>query len=97
LLARLAGRERAKTSLVLRAHLSNGAEVAEGIAGLSLLSAPAKADGEFSFVCGKPQLMQAVAALRKHAKSGVITAEATDYIFETSDPLVAAFEKAIRR
>jgi len=97
LLARLAARERAKTSLILRAHLTNGAEIVKSMPGVSLLSAPTSGDGEFAIVCPKTNLMDAVAVLRKHAKSGAITAHATDYIFEANDPLVAAFEKAIRR
>jgi ATP phosphoribosyltransferase len=96
LLARLAARERAKTSLILRAHLTS-ADVVKDVLGATVLSSPANGDGEFSIVCPRSQLMGVIAALRKHARSGAITAHSTDYIFEANDPLVKAFEKAIRR
>jgi hypothetical protein len=96
LLARLAARERAKTSLILRAHLTNS-DVVKNIPGAALLSSPPNGDGEFSIVCPKAQLMDVVSALRKHTKSGAVTAHSSDYIFEANDRLVAAFEKAIRR
>ena len=41
--------------------------------------------------------MEATAILRRQGAQGVVTAQTADYIFETDDPLVAAFGVAINR
>jgi ATP phosphoribosyltransferase len=98
LLARLAARERAKNTFVLRARLGGGAEAALAAAtalGVSTLSRPANDAGEHSLLCPRPQLMAVISILRRHGAGGSVTAETADYVFETDDPLVAAFESAI--
>jgi len=96
LLARLAARERAKNTLVLRARLG-GVEALQAMTalGVSVLSRPANEEGEHSLLCPRPQLMSAISALRRHGAGGSVTAETADYVFETDDPLVSAFESAI--
>ncbi|MBI3676020.1 MAG: ATP phosphoribosyltransferase [Proteobacteria bacterium] len=101
LLARIAARERAKTSLVLRARLNKNPDgVISALAkkaGVSLLSRPAKgnAAGEYSLLCPRSGLMEAITILRRQGGGGAVTAQNADYVFETEDPLVAAFEKVI--
>jgi ATP phosphoribosyltransferase len=97
LLARLAARERAKNTFVLRARLGSGVEALQAVTalGVSVLSQPANDAGEHSLLCPRPQLMAAISILRRHGAGGSVTAETADYVFETDDPLVAAFESAI--
>lgn len=97
LLARLAARERAKNTFVLRARLGSGAEALQAVTalGVSVLSHPANEEGEHSLLCPRGQLMSAISALRRHGAGGSVTAETADYVFETEDPLVSAFESAI--
>ncbi|HEY1983587.1 MAG TPA: hypothetical protein VGH13_26185, partial [Xanthobacteraceae bacterium] len=77
--------------LILHARLPNP-EALNALAqvGVSVL-------GEDTLLCPKAQLMEATAILRRHGAQGVVTAQTADYIFETDDPLVAAFEAAISR
>ena len=97
LLARLAARERAKASLVLRARLNgkpDAALAAVAKIGVGILSRPAKAnrDSEYALLCPREKLTEAITILRRRAAAGSITAQTVDYVFETEDPLVAAFE-----
>jgi ATP phosphoribosyltransferase len=101
LLARLAARERAKTSLVLRARLTGKPDAALAAAaklGVGVLSRPAKGNsgGEYSLLCPRETLTDAITMLRRRAASGSVTAQNVDYIFETEDPLVEAFEAALK-
>jgi ATP phosphoribosyltransferase len=97
LLARLAARERARAALVLRARLGSkpdGALAALEKTGLSVLSRPARgnAGGEYSLLCPREKLSEAITILRRRGAGGAVTAQTVDYVFETEDPLVAAFE-----
>jgi ATP phosphoribosyltransferase len=101
LLARLAARERAKSSLVLRARLigqPDAALDAVAKAGVSVLSRPAKgnAAGEYSLLCPRDKLTDAITTLRRRGASGSVTAQTVDYVFETEELLVAAFEKLVK-
>jgi ATP phosphoribosyltransferase len=97
LLARLAARERATSSLILRARLDAPAAALSALAeiGVSLLSQPESAAGEHALLCPRPQLMEATAILRRHGAPGAVTAQTADYIFATDDPLVTAFEATL--
>ncbi len=100
LLARLAARERAKNSFVLRARLDRDAEVALKCLterGISILSSPGTLQGEYSLLCPRAQLTNAISTLRRQGATGSVMAQSVDYVFETEDPLVAAFESAIKR
>jgi ATP phosphoribosyltransferase len=101
LLARLAARERAKTSYVLRALLNgkpDGALQAVAKIGVSVLSRPAKGNttGEYALLCPNNKLADAITLLRRKGASGSVTAQTMEYVFETEDPLVAAFEKLVK-
>ena len=101
LLARLAARERAKTSLVLRTRLNGKPDAAlEAVAriGVSVISRPAKgnAAGEYALLCPRSKLTEAITQLRRRGAGGSVTAQTVDYVFETADPLVAAFEGMLK-
>ncbi len=101
LLARLAARERAKASFVLRARLGGKPDAALAAcakAGVSVLSRPAKGNpgGEYSLLCPHAALTPAITLLRKHGAAGSVTAQTVDYVFETEEPLIAAFEKLMK-
>lgn len=103
LITRLSARERAKSSLVLRARLDGNpdavlAQLREKSA-VSVLSRPAvgNAAGEYAILCPRNALMEAIEVLRANGTDGAVTAQDSDYVFEKNDPLVAAFEKAVPR
>lgn len=97
LLARLAARERATSSLILRARIEDAEAALSALSeiGVSLLSQPESAAGEHALLCPKPQLMEATAILRRQGAQGAVTAQTADYIFATDDPLVTAFEATL--
>jgi ATP phosphoribosyltransferase len=101
LLARLAARERAKTSHVLRARLGGKPDAAlQAVAkiGVSVISTPARGNsgGEYALLCPNGNLAEAITILRRRGANGSVTAQTVDYVFETEDPLVAAFEKLVK-
>ncbi|HEV2561857.1 MAG TPA: ATP phosphoribosyltransferase [Rhizomicrobium sp.] len=91
LLSRLAARERAKASLVLRAKLNGDAEkIIASVtkdASAKILSRPASGEGEYSILCPRGELMNAIAILR--AQGSDVTAQEVDYVFQNDDPLLA--------
>ncbi|MGD0867105.1 MAG: ATP phosphoribosyltransferase, partial [Rhizomicrobium sp.] len=101
LLSRLAARERAKASLVLRARLDGKPDALLAKltkkTGATVLSRPATGNtgGEFSLLCPRTELMTAMTLLRANDCDGAVTAQDADYVFVKDDPLVAAFEKAV--
>jgi ATP phosphoribosyltransferase len=101
LLARLAARERAKASLVLRVRLDGGPDTAlEAVTKkvlASVLSRPAAGNvsGEYSLLVPRGRLMEAIATLRAQGCAEGITAQDVDYVFEAADPILAAFTSAI--
>lgn len=103
LITRLAAREKAKASLVLRTRLGAQADAVlaklAAAAGASVLSRPPadNADGEYSLLCARQDLMNALAILRDAACHGAVTAHDTDYVFDQDDPLVAALDAALPR
>jgi ATP phosphoribosyltransferase len=103
LLSRLAARERAKASLVLRARLGvRPKPVLKRLTAelnASILSQPddGSAQGECAILCPRSALMQAVAILREGGCAGAVTAEDADYVFEPNDPLLETFESILKR
>src|ERR1700761_2472748 len=78
LLARLAARERAKSSFVLRARLSGtpGAVLSAVAAhGVSVLSRPSSEAGEYSLLCPHGALTEAITILRRQGAAGSVTAQ----------------------
>jgi ATP phosphoribosyltransferase len=99
LVTRLAARERATSSLVLRARFDGDAAGAlarlSGEPRVSLLSRPAEGHGEAAFVCPRDLLMQTIAVLREEGANGAITAQDADYIFDGGEPLIARLEQML--
>ena len=101
LLTRLAARERAKASQVLRVRLDGNPDktlqaVTAKLAA-SVLSRPATGNvgGEYSLLVPRGNLMEAIAILRASGCAEGITAQDVDYVFETEDPILSAFAAAI--
>jgi ATP phosphoribosyltransferase len=99
LLARLGARERAKTSQILRVRLDKNADAV--LAALaktvdaSVLSRPTDAGGEYSILCPRPKLMDAIASLRAQGCDAPATTQDADYVFDTANPLYAALETVL--
>ncbi|MEI9994265.1 MAG: ATP phosphoribosyltransferase [Rhizomicrobium sp.] len=93
LLGRLGARERAKTSQILRVRLDENVErVLAALAkdaDASVLSRPADGSGEFSLLCPRPKLMNAIATLRAQGCDAPATTQDADYVFDTANPLYA--------
>ncbi|HEY4124134.1 MAG TPA: hypothetical protein VGM36_05935, partial [Rhizomicrobium sp.] len=66
--------------------------------GISILSQPAKGnrDGEYALLCPNAKLADAITILRRRGAAGSVTAQTMEYVFETEDPLVAAFERLMK-
>jgi ATP phosphoribosyltransferase len=103
LITRLSARERARASLVLRVRLDgNSDRVLAGLVqktGASILSRPSAGNlaGECAILCPRHALMAAIDYLRSQGAGEAITAQDADYAFVKDDPLVAAFEKVVRK
>ena len=102
LLARLSARERAKASHVLRVRLDDNAEsiiATLAKAGASLLSRPAagNAAGEYSILCPRPQLMEAMASLGAHGSGASATVHDVDYVFADVNPFYEKLAAALPR
>ncbi len=103
LLSRLAARERAKASLVLRARLGARPQPVlnrlSAELGASVLSQPddGGAHGECAILCPRSALMSAIAILRAGGCLGAVTAEDADYVFELNDPLIGTFDAILPR
>lgn len=100
LLARLGARERAKASHVLRVRLDANAEkiiAALGEAGISPLSRPASAAGEYALLCPRARLMEAMAALRAQGCAASATVHDVDYVFDDANALYAKLAAALPR
>ena len=95
LLSRLAARERAKSSLILRVRLgANAKKILAQVqkeAAAEILSEPGARD--ISLLVPRGNLMIATAIL---GGAGAVTAEEADYVFRNNDPLIAAFAKSLR-
>jgi ATP phosphoribosyltransferase len=99
LLDRLGARERAKTSQILRVRLDKDADTILAAlakaADSSVLSRPTDAGGEYSILCPRPKLMDAIAALRAAGSDAPATTQDADYVFDTANPLYASLASAL--
>jgi len=99
LLARLGARERAKTSQILRVRLDKNADAILAAlardAEASVLSRPTDAGGEYSILCPRHKLMDAIASLRAQGCAAPATTQDADYVFDTANPLYAALSSAL--
>ncbi len=99
LLARLGARDRARTSQILRVRLDKNADkILASLAkdaGASVLSRPTDPSGEYSILCPRQNLMDAIASLRKQGCEAPATTQDADYVFDTANPLFAALLAAL--
>ncbi len=99
LLDRLGARERAKTSQILRVRLDKNADkilaALAKAADASVLSKPTDASGEYSILCPRPKLMDAIAALRAAGSDAPATTQDADYVFDTANPLYGSLAAAL--
>jgi ATP phosphoribosyltransferase len=101
LLARIGARDRAKTSQILRVRLNGDADailaaLAQAV-GTSVLSRPTDESGEYSILCPRRKLMDAVACLRAQGCEAPATTQDADYVFDTANPLYAALAAALTK
>jgi ATP phosphoribosyltransferase len=97
LLSRLGARERAKASHVMRVYLDAKSEsVLQALnpLGVSILSRPTGAAGEFALLCPRARLMEAAALLRTEARATAAVHD-VDYVFDDVDPLTAKLQAAL--
>ncbi len=99
LLARLGARDRAKTSQILRVRIDTNADAILAAlakdADASVLSRPTDSSGEYSLLCPRPKLMDAIALLRAQGCAAPATTQDADYVFDTANPLYAALSAAL--
>ena len=97
LLARLAARERAKASHILRVRISDKIDViAKRLAkdaDTTVLSRSTA--GDFSLLCPRKRLMDAVSSLRAQGCKNGVTVEDVQYVFEDANPIFARLENAL--
>ena len=96
LLARLGARERAKASHMLRVHLDKNVDaVLKSLAsiGVTILSSPSSAAGEYALLCPRKRLMEAVETLRTQGSAA--TVHDVDYVFDDADALNARLTAAL--
>ena len=93
--ARIAARELARASYVLRATMpaSGGLAAALDAGGFSVL----REGGAASVLCRREDLPRAVAVLREHGVKGAIAAERVDYVFGESNPPFERLRGALKR
>jgi ATP phosphoribosyltransferase len=99
LTARIAARELARNSYLLRAAIGRRADqVLKELAkfGGTLLSQPATKDGQHVILCRRERLSDAVASLRQHGVKGSVAAEPVDYVFSDVNPLMQRLRTALR-
>lgn len=97
LLARLAARERAKASHILRVRISSKADAItkrlETDASTTVLSRSTA--GDFSLLCPRKRLMDAVTSLRAQGCKNGVAVEDVQYVFEDANPIFTRLEKAL--
>jgi len=94
MLSRIAARERAKASHVLRVHLDASADKAIAASGLSILSRPADASGESALLCPREKLTDMMDSLRARGAS-TMTVQDVEYVFDDAEPLATKLFSAL--
>jgi len=99
LTARIAARELARNSYLLRASIGRGSDrilAALTKVGCTLLSGPAKGDGNHVILCRRERLSDALGVLRDHGVKGAVAAEPVDYVFGAVNPLMQRLRAALK-
>jgi ATP phosphoribosyltransferase len=106
LTARIAGRELARNSYLLRAQIGRGRE--KVLASLTKLgctlisssgqvSSSGRGTGNHVILCRRERLSDALNALRQSGVKGAVAAEPVDYVFGEVNPLMTALRAALKR
>lgn len=96
LLSRIGARERAKASHMLRVQLEKNVDAlltSLASLGVTIISRPSTATGEYALLCPRERLMEAVEDLRKHESAA--TVHDVDYVFDDADALDARLTAAL--
>lgn len=99
LTVRIAARELARNSYLLRAQLGHGRDkilAALTKAGCTPLSKPADGGGNHVILCRRENLSDAVNALRESGVKGAVAAEPVDYVFGEINPLMQRLKAALK-
>jgi ATP phosphoribosyltransferase len=99
LTSRIAARELARNSYLLRARIGGrGEAIVAALAklGCSVLSQPASKNGAHVILCRRERLSDAVAQLREHGVRGSVAAEPVDYVFGEVNPLMQRLQAALK-
>ena len=97
--ARIAARELARNSYLLRAAIGRGSDrllAALAKFDCSVLSQPAAKGGQHVILCRRDQLSDAVGALREHGVKGAVAAEPVDYVFGDVNPLMQRLRATLK-
>ena len=100
LTARIAARELARNSYLLRAQIGRGRDKILAVltkVGCTLLSRPAGPTGNHVILCRRERLSDALAALRASGVKGAVAAEPVDYVFGEINPLMHNLRAALKR
>jgi len=100
LTARIAARERARNSYLLRAQIGSAREkvlTALAKVGCTVLSEPARNSGNHVILCLRERLSDALGVLRAHGVKRAIAAEPVDYVFDEINPLMKRLKSALKR
>jgi ATP phosphoribosyltransferase len=100
LTARIAAREQARNSYLLRAQIARGrAHVLAGLSkvGCTLISGSGQGTGNHVILCRRERLSDALNALRQSGVKGAVAAEPVDYVFGEVNPLMQCLRAALKR
>jgi ATP phosphoribosyltransferase len=97
LLARLAARERAKASHILRVRIESQVDaITKRLAKDASTTVLSRSTaGDYSLLCPRKRLMDAVGALRAQGCKSGVTVEDVQYVFDDANPIFARLEKAL--
>ena len=97
---RIAARELARNSYLLRAQIGRGRDkilTALTKVGCTFLSQPASGTGNHVILCRRERLSDALSVLRESGVKGAVAAEPVDYVFGEVNPLMQRLREALKR
>ncbi len=100
LTARIAARELARNSYLLRAQIGSAREkvlAALAKVGCTVLSEPARNSGNHVILCRRERLSDVLGVLRINGVKRAIAAEPVDYVFDEVNPLMQRLRAALKK
>ena len=95
LTARIAARELARTSHIVRARLPSDMTSALVALGCAVQSAPPGGAGDYAILCPRERLMEVTTALRAGGALGGITVQDPEYAFAETNPIMERLTRAL--